>query len=109
MFIPNNPADFSEQWYRAHTEWARADEAARVAEEKTKIIEAELFNQAEGGSAEAKKQWVRSRQEYKKAVYAAIKERTTANLKLGERKKVEMSCDIWRTLESTKRAEMQLK
>lgn len=96
-------------WYAAHEKWARADEAARLAEEKVKQIESTLFNHAEESSVEAKKHWVRTQDEYKRAQLEAIQRHTAATLLWGKRKKIEMAMDMWRTRESTKRAEMQLR
>lgn len=107
--LPNQPETLPQLWYAAHEKWSRADEAARMADEMVKLVESELFNHAEGSSAEAKKHWVREQERYKKASLDAVRRRTTANLAFGERKKLEMAMDIWRTMESSKRAEMQLR
>ena len=105
----NDPTNLPALWYEAHDKWCHAHEAAEIAEQAAKVTEAVLFDHAEGASAEAKKMWVRRQGEYKKKVLEAIQRRTAANLALGERQKLERSMDVWRTLESTKRAGMQLK
>ena len=76
--------------------FAQLDGEARMLEKFEKILLSELVNQANESSIA-------------KAEHFARRHRTDANVAKAEWEAIQMKFESWRTLESTKRAEMNLR
>lgn len=105
----NDKVDFTERYRLAQVDWAEKDGEADRLEEMKKIIFSELANQSEEKTAAKAEHWARCHERYRKAVDDAVKAKTTANIARAEVKAMEMKFERWRTMESTKRAEMTLR
>lgn len=102
------PPDKFAEWIRLkRTEWAKLDGAARRLEELKPVVEAELFNQAEG-AMDARKAQARAHPRYRQHIESMVEARTSANVLLAEVKGMETKWDTWRTQNATRRAEMKI-
>ena len=100
---------FAEKYRLKATEWANLDGEASRLEEMKKIVLAEIKQRADEKTEAARETAAYASPEYRKHVQAMVAARTKANICRGELKAMELGSEIWRTKESTKRAEMQLR
>ena len=101
--------DYTERYRLAQVDWAEKDGEADRLEETKKIIFSELFNQSDEKTAAKAEHWARCHERYRQAMNDAVKAKTAANIARAEVKAMEMKFERWRTMESTKRAEMSLR
>ena len=90
-------------------EWAKLDGAARRLEEMKKIVLHEIQQQSEAKTVAGKETAAYASPEYRRHVMEMVKARTEANICKASLDAMRLSADIWRTKESTKRAEMGLR
>jgi hypothetical protein len=96
--------------YRLKAEaWAIADGEARRLEEMRKIVLSEIKSRSDKKTEAAKETAALASAEYRRCVMEGVEARTQANILKGEVKALELSLEIWRTRESTKRAEITLR
>ena len=88
---------------------AELDGAARMLEEMKKILLSELVNQSEKSSISKAEHWARDQSQYREHIEKMVNARTAANVAKAEWEATQMRFEAWRTLESTKRAEMNLR
>ena len=88
--------------------WSEAHGRACLLEEMRKVIKAELFNHFEG-AATAREMQAYAHHKYREHIVEMTKARTEANILWAGVLKQEREFERWRTKESTKRAEMQLR
>lgn len=106
--LNDDPAFLPERWRLAYVEFAKAEHAADMAEEMVKVVEAECFTR-ESGPQEERKMKARNSEHYRKAIQARVSRKTEMRMKWAEVKTIEMQVDVWRTMESSRRAEMGMK
>jgi hypothetical protein len=108
MAVTNSYLTSVEEWRQLQIRWAELDGAASELEEMQKSILAEITNQWREGKesiagAEAK---ARASQQYIAHIKRMVAARTTANIAKATADAKKMGFEAWRTVESTKRAEM---
>jgi|TARA_R110001606_G_scaffold396461_1_gene570623 hypothetical protein len=89
--------------------FAQLDGEARMLEKFEKILLSELVNQANESSIAKAEHFARRHNTYKDHVTKMVLARTDANVAKAEWEAIQMKFESWRTLESTKRAEMNLR
>lgn len=99
--------EVAEQIRIKRVEWAEWDGKARLLEEMFKVVEAELFNRAEG-AMEARKMKARASEKYVSHLKEMVQAKTRANVAMAEFKGMETKWETWRTKEATKRAETKI-
>lgn len=97
----------SEQIRQAGEEWANLNGAASLLEEMRKSILAEIGNQSGEKSAAAKDQYALAHQDYHKHIREMVEARTKANIAKAKWEALKIRVDIWRSKESSRKAEMQ--
>ena len=104
----DDPAFLPERWRLAYQEYAKAEHAADMAEEWLKVVEAECFEREEGPQ-EQRKMAARSSNEYRRAVADKVSKKTAMRMQWAEVKAIELQIEVFRTLESSRRAEMGMR
>lgn len=99
----------AEQYRLAAVEWAKLDGEARRLEELRKIVLHEIKQRSEARTEAAKETEAYAAPQYRKHIMQMVEARTEANIRKARLDAMRLSSDIWRTRESTKRAEMQLR
>ena len=94
---------------RAGEEWADKDSAASLLEETRKSVLAELINQCEGKSHAVKEASALATPEYRLHVTNMVKARRDANIARCRYEAQKMLAELRRTVESTRRAEINLR
>ena len=100
--------DLIEQARLTRVKWAEADGRARLMEEQRKVVLAEIFNNQEGSAAMREKQ-AYAHPRYKDHIGEMVQKRTEANILWATVLAQSQNFDRWRTKESSRRAEMQLR
>ena len=90
-------------------EWAKLDGAASRLEEMKKIVLAEIKQRSDEKTQDGKETAALSSPQYAVHIDKMIEARTAANVCKADVRAVEMNNGTWRTRESTKRAEMNLR
>lgn len=90
-------------------EHAEAQGRADYWDEWKKIVFSEIVNQQQDMAISKAEHIARAHPEYRKALKNAIEWGTKANVLKAELKAIEMEFETWRTVESTRRAEMSLR
>lgn len=99
--------EFTHLWAERAKEWVKLDgEAARL-EKLEKIIFSEMVQRLEGSVA-AREHAARASEEYRTHCLQMIAARTAANMARAEADGMRMKWDTWRTVNATRRAEMQI-
>lgn len=102
--------NFTEKYRLKAVEWAKLDGTASQLEEMKKIVLAEIKQQQLNIKSEAGKETAAyASPEYRRHIEAMVAARTKANICRGELKAMELGADLWRSKESTRRAEMTLR
>jgi hypothetical protein len=96
-----------ERFRIAYVAWARADGNASRLEEMKKIIYAEIFNQSRDGTVADRENRALVHPTYAKHITMMVEARTQANVHKADWMALSHEIEMWRTMESTKRAEMQ--
>lgn len=106
-----NPDQIAERLRLAGETWAKANGEADRAEGMLKVVFSEIVNHytGEGLPIGKSEHLARTHDSYRQALSAAIKARTDANLARAKLDAGRAWFDAWRTLESTKRAEMGIR
>ena len=101
---------FSTEDYRIRgEEWAHLDGEARMLEEMRKVVLNEVRQQSEKKTEAAKETAAYASQQYRRHIRSMVEARTKANVSKAMLDALKMAMDVWRTKESTKRAEMTLR
>lgn len=88
--------------------WAEANAAADLLEESRKSVLAELAQQASGGVAERERTALAS-DTYRDHINAMCEARKQANLAMVHYRAAQVWCDMARSIESTRRAELTMR
>ena len=89
--------------------FAQLDGEARMLEKFEKVLLSELVNQSNESSVAKAEHFARRHIKYKDHIEKMVEARTNANIAKAEWEAIQMKFESWRTLESTKRAEMNLR
>ena len=89
--------------------WVDADAAASLLEETKKTVFAEMMRQSNENTIGAKEAFAASHTTYKEHIDAMVEARRVANRALVEYKAAQVWIDMARSVESSRRAEMNLK
>ena len=101
--------NYTERFREKGVEWAKLDGEARRLEELRRIVLHEIRQRSDKKTEAAKETAAYAAPEYRKHVLEMVEARTTANICKAELEAMRMVADVWRTKESTRRAEMTLR
>ena len=100
--------DFCEIYRLKYEEWAKLDGYARKFEEMRPVLRAEIRQQSTEKTEAAKESYSHAHPKYREHIEKMVVARTKANICKAQVRAIEMQADIWRTKESSRRAEMGL-
>jgi hypothetical protein len=97
-----------EEWRLAAVEWARLDGVARELEETRKVVLNEIRQQSDAPTEAGKETAAYADSRYRQHITTMVSARTLANVQRAKVDGMRMAFEMWRTKESTKRAEMRI-
>jgi len=104
-----DPNTIYERFIVAGKKWAELDGIASKHEEMKKSFRSQLMNSFSEAKINRAEMLAESSEEYCSYIEKMVESRTQANIAKAEFDAIKMWVDIVRTLESSKRAEMQLR
>lgn len=105
-----DPAELREERRLLGVEWSKLDGEARRLDDMKGVILAECFNahRRDAGSVKDAEMQAKADPRHVEAINKAAEARTAANIALSDTKAYELAFDYWRSVNSTRRAEMKL-